>query len=178
MQVEFIVLDIVLAVQAVVVIGAIVFVLVSWKRAKENDKVNELVQSTLPKLDEILEGIRELVKTSRPAGEQLVDISKDLKKIAESTRETVTTVSDTVTDVSATVKRQISKADSIVTENLERIESISDSIAEKIMGPLAEISAVLKGGAVAIKYLRGGHTSTVAHGDGHDENGQDNVGIR
>lgn len=183
MQIELLILDIILAVQTIAVCSAIIFVVAAL--AKKNDVVNTHLKSVLPKIDEILDTVNALSKAARPAGEQLEDISKDLKKILESTRETAHsvsdtahTLSDTVRDVSLTVRRQVSRADNLMTENLEKIESISDQVTEKIVVPLSEISAVLKAGAVAIKYLRGTRAPTIAQGDGHEENGGDDTAIR
>ena len=185
MQVELLILDIILAVQTIVVCSAVIFLVLALRHVKKSEVVNTHLKSVLPKVDEILAGVNELVKAAQPAGEQLGDISKDLKKILESTRETAHTVSDTahtvsdtVRDVSLTVRRQVSRADSIVSENLEKVEAISDQFTEKIVGPLSEISAIIKGGAVAIKYLRGTHAPTVANGDGHEEDGEDDATIR
>ncbi len=182
MQIELVVLDIILAVQAIAICSAIIFLVSALKRVRKNDVVNSHLKSVLPKIDEILETVNELAKAARPAGEQLEDIGKDLKQIVESTRETAHTVSDTahtvsdaVRDVSLTVRRQVSRADGIVTENLEKIESISDQITEKIVGPLSEISAILKAGAVAVKYLRGTGAPTTAQSDGHEEDGEDDT---
>jgi methyl-accepting chemotaxis protein len=184
-QTELIILDIILGVQTIAICSAIVFLVWSLERMKKNDVVNTHLKSVLPKIDEILATVNALTKAALPAGEEVGDISKDVRKIVESTREaaqrvsdTAQTVSDTVRDLSLTVRRQISRADGIMSENLEKVESISDQITEKIVGPLSEISAILKGGAVAVKYLRGARAATVAQGDGHEEDGADAVANR
>jgi len=170
MLTTLIILDALIAVQTVIVIALAIVLLVVLKRAmKATDALRHSVLELLPKVNGTLEKVDEMVKASQPVGGRAAEISADVQKIVESTRGTVDNVADVVNEVSSRIKIQAERVDAVLTDSLQKIEQLSDTVTENLMMPMAELSAVIRGGYAAAKYLRRPKTPTVAPGDGHEE---------
>jgi hypothetical protein len=170
MLTTFIILDALIGIQVLMMIAAAVVLFVVLRRAlKSLETLQTSALDLLPKVDQILERVNGLVKASEPIGGSAADITADVKRIVESTRGSVEHVTQVVNDVSARAKTQAERMDAVLADTLDRFERISATVTENLVAPMAEISAVLRGGYAAAKYLRRQRTPSGAPGDGHEE---------
>ncbi|RJP26813.1 MAG: hypothetical protein C4520_00160 [Candidatus Abyssobacteria bacterium SURF_5] len=170
MLTTFIILDALIALQTAIIIASAIVLLVVLRRAiSASHAVRQSVNDLLPRVNEILERVNEFVKASQPVGGRAADISGDIKVMVESARGSVAAMTDVVNDVSTRVKNQAERVDAVFTENLNKFERLSDTVSENLLAPMAEISALLRGGYAAAKYLRRQKASAPTGGDGHEE---------
>jgi uncharacterized protein YoxC len=170
MLTTFIILDALIAVQVLIIIAtAVVLFAVLGRTMKILQSMRESVVELLPRVDELLIRVNDLIKASEPIGGKAADISADVQKMVETTRGSVENISGTVNDISFRVRNQAERVDSVITENLNRLEKLSSTMAENFAMPMAEISAVLRGGYAAAKYLRRQKAPASQGGDGHEQ---------
>jgi methyl-accepting chemotaxis protein len=149
------VLDAILAVQSVVVIVVGVFLFMASKRVLSTmEKVEALLTSLEPKINDILGGIDQFLKTTQPVSKQIVDMSGDIKEIVASAKETSHRVADVVDETGLRARQQIAKVDTMVTETVEKAQTVTRALTENVMDPLLEVAAFLKGVRVAIRCFR------------------------
>jgi uncharacterized protein YoxC len=170
MLTTFIILDALIAVQVLIIIAtAIVLFAVLGRTMRILQAMRQSVVELLPRVDELLVRVNDLIKASEPIGGKAADISADVQKMVETTRGSVENISGTVNDISFRVRNQAERVDSVITENLNKLEKLSNTMAENFAMPMAEISAVLRGGYAAAKYLRRQKAAPPQGGDGHEQ---------
>ena len=152
------VLTVILALQTAIVVVAGIFLLLALRRVqKTTEHYDALLRSMEPKLTEIVEDINQLVKSSQPVGRQLVDIGANVKEIVESAKNVTQSVADIIEDTSSKARVHIARVDTIVADTVEKTEVVTHSLSENLFTPLMEISALIKGVRVAVKYVRSRH---------------------
>ena len=154
--ISWVLLLLILALQTAGLLVAVRYLVRMGRSVEESTRqLNRLLGELGPRLIEISDGVNGVVRSCRPLGEQLVDISLDIKEVVGHVRETSADVSELIRDTSHSARRQISHIDNIVTDTVKKMESVTNSLTDHILSPLAEVAAVLRGVRAAVGVLRG-----------------------
>ncbi|GAB4349294.1 MAG: hypothetical protein Kow0099_32280 [Candidatus Abyssubacteria bacterium] len=168
MESETVLISILAAQTMFIAVGIVFFIWSGWHARKRAGELSELINSASPRVNDILDELREFLDSAKPAGEQLVLITSEIRSIVNSTRETVELVTDLVNEADLTFRKQLERADELVAKDLKRLEELSDLVASEIAEPVSEVAALIKGGRVAAKYIFRQHAPQDTNGHNED----------
>lgn len=108
-------------------------------RADVKQRLDPLTQSTL-----------EIVNNSR---EPLRNITANLAEISHMLRNRTSHVDALAAEVVDKSRLQIIRVDQMVSDLLEKVEKTTDAVQRGVLGPIQEVSAVLKGVRSGLEFL-------------------------
>jgi len=108
-------------------------------RADVKQRLDPLAQSTL-----------EIVNNSR---EPLRTITANLADISRILRDRTTTADAVAAELLDKSRSQIARIDEMVTELVEKVETTADAVHRGVLGPIQEVSAVVKGVRSGLEFL-------------------------
>ncbi len=102
------------------------------------------------RLDPLSQSVLEIVTNSR---EPLRSITTNLADVSRTLRDRTANVDSVVADLVDKSRLQIIRVDQLVTELVAKVDTTADAVQRGVLGPLQEISAVIKGVRSGIDFL-------------------------
>jgi methyl-accepting chemotaxis protein len=132
-------------------VGVLAGVFVSIRRLVFNVErlrtdVEEKVEPTITDFKEVLVEAKDLLSSVRGAAENFASISESVKYQVER----VTAVIEDTTD---RARIQISKADEVVTDAIQKMEATSEIVHDNILVPVSEVAAIIRGVSSGLQFL-------------------------
>ena len=101
-------------------------------------------------LDPLTTSMTELLTITR---EPLQTVTSNLAEISQTLRERSAQVDEVVEDLMDKSRVQIIRADQLMANLVDKVEVTTDKVQETVLGPLNEISAVIKGVQSGLDFL-------------------------
>jgi len=108
-------------------------------RSDIKQRIDPLTQSTL-----------ELVNNSR---EPLRTITANLAEISTILKDRTSSADEVAAELLDKSRSQIVRVDRMVSDLVEKVESTADSVQKGVLGPIQEVSAVVKGVRTGLEFL-------------------------
>lgn len=102
------------------------------------------------RIDPLADSITEIVGTSR---EPLRSITADLVEVARVAREGAGKVDNALDDLLDRFRLQVIRVDQTLTDVLEKVDKTTTAVQRNIIGPVTEVSAILKGLQVGLDFF-------------------------
>ncbi len=102
------------------------------------------------RLEPLSQSVLEIVNNSR---EPLRNITNNLAEVSRTLRDRTANVDALVADLVDKSRLQIIRVDQLVTELVVKVETTADAVQRGVLGPLREVSAVIKGVRSGIDFL-------------------------
>jgi hypothetical protein len=102
------------------------------------------------RLDPLAQSALEIVNNSR---EPLRAISANLVEISQMLRDRTTSADQVAAELLDKSRLQIVRVDRMVTDLVEKVETTADSVQKGVLGPIQEVSAVVKGVRSGLEFL-------------------------
>ena len=102
------------------------------------------------RLEPLAQSAVEIVNSSR---EPLQTITTNLADISRILRERTTDADEVAGELLEKSRSQIVRVDRMVNDLVERVESTADSVQKGVLGPIQEVSAVVRGVRSGIEFL-------------------------
>ena len=102
------------------------------------------------RLDPLTASALEIVNNSR---EPLRIITKNLAEISQMLRDRTSNVDAVAADLVEKSRMQVVRVDQMVTDLVEKVETTADAVQRGVLGPIGEISAVVKGVRSGLEFL-------------------------
>jgi ABC-type transporter Mla subunit MlaD len=147
--------DTVLLLLVIVVTAAIVMqasaMLGMWLAVKKiPGQIDQIRADVKQQLDPLTHSANEILTTTR---DPLRTITVNLAEISQTLRARSTHVDTMVEELVDRSREQIVRADQLMSNLAEKIETTTDKVQETILTPLGEISAVIKGIQSGLEFL-------------------------
>lgn len=113
------------------------------------------------KVEPALSDLREVLGESRLILERLKTAAENFAGISETVRYQVERVNAVIEDTTDRARDQIARADEVVTDALEKMEATSAVVQQNVMGPIREVSALIRGVSGGLRFLFGGRKNQV-----------------
>jgi methyl-accepting chemotaxis protein len=111
----------------------------------------ESVRSDLKqRFDPLTQSVLEIVNNSR---EPLRTISANLAEISTILRDRTTNADQVAAELLEKSRSQIVRVDRMVSELVEKVETTADAVQKGVLGPIHEVSAVVKGVRSGLEFL-------------------------
>lgn len=123
-------------------------------------ELQRAVHQMQAKMDPLLFRFGRIVENSEEKISSIVTDAAEMTRLARGQAQKIDRV---VTDALDRMRTQIIRADVIITGTLEAIEDAGITVRRRVLGPLQQASAVLKGIRTGIDFIRG---ERGAHGTG------------
>lgn len=105
-------------------------------------EVSSLRAELTSHIDPLADSIAEIVATSRDPLRSLVN---DLAEVARVLRESSGSLDEVLDDLLDRFRLQVIRVDHTITDVLEKVDKTTATVQRNIIGPVSEVSAVLKG---------------------------------
>jgi hypothetical protein len=102
------------------------------------------------RLDPLTQSALEIVNNSR---EPLRTISANLAEISTILRNRTTNADEVAAELLDKSRAQIVRVDRMVSELVEKVETTADAVQKGVLGPIQEVSAVVKGVRSGLEFL-------------------------
>jgi hypothetical protein len=102
------------------------------------------------RIDPLSRSITEIVNNSR---EPLQTISNNLVEISDILRNRASNADEVAADLLDKSRVQIARVDTMVTGLVAKVETTADAVQKGVLGPISEISAVVKGVRSGLEFL-------------------------
>jgi len=102
------------------------------------------------RLEPLSQSVLEIVNNSR---EPLRTITANLAEISRILRDRTSNADQVASELLEKSRAQIARVDRMVTDLVEKVETTADSVQKGVLGPVQEISAVVKGVRSALEFL-------------------------
>jgi hypothetical protein len=102
------------------------------------------------RLDPLAQSILQIVNNSR---EPLLTITANLAEISQILRVRTTDADQVAAELLDKSRSQIVRVDRMVSELVAKVESTADSVQKGVLGPIHEVSAVVKGVRSGLEFL-------------------------
>lgn len=102
------------------------------------------------RIDPLADSITEIVTNSR---EPIRSITADLTEVARVAREGAGKVDNALDDLLDRFRLQVIRVDQTLTEVLEKVDKTTTAVQHNIIGPVTEVSAILKGLQVGLDFF-------------------------
>ena len=167
METRFTILLIEVGVAIVIQVGLLVAVLAAVKRsaARMESLADEIQRRAIPTLD----AAQQLITTTRPKIEEIIN------NAAESTatmKAQIERLDDTITDIVDRTRLHVIRADNIVGRTMDRVEETTDLVHHSVISPIRHISGIVQGLTAGLSALVGHSGRKPSRGAGntqHDE---------
>ncbi len=147
------VLLVLVAVFICIELGIMVGLLVTVRKLGGNlDRLRVLVEQqaepAIIEVREVLGEVKDILKSARVA-------TGNLTGVTETVRHQVEQVNSVIEETTDRARLQISKADEAVTSAIEKMEATSEIVQENVLGPVRELSALIRGLTSGLNFLFG-----------------------
>ena len=102
------------------------------------------------RIDPLAQSVLEIVNNSR---EPLQTISANLAEISTILRDRTSSADRVAADLLDRSRTQIVRVDRMVSELVEKVETTADAVQKGVLGPISEVSAVVKGVRSGLEFL-------------------------
>jgi len=102
------------------------------------------------RLDPLTQAVTEVVTNSR---EPLQNITANLAEISRMLRDRTANVDALMAEMVDKTRGQVIRVDQMVSDLVEKVESTADAVQRQVLGPVQEVSAVLKGLRSGLEFL-------------------------
>jgi hypothetical protein len=102
------------------------------------------------RIDPLAQSVLEIVNNSR---EPLQTISANLAEISTMLRNRTSNADQVAAELLDKSRTQIVRVDRMVTDLVERVETTADAVQKGVLGPISEVSAVVKGVRSGLEFL-------------------------
>jgi len=102
------------------------------------------------RLDPLTQSALEIVNNSR---EPLRTITANLAEISQILRDRTTNADQVAAELLDKSRSQIVRVDRMVSELVEKVENTADTVQKGVLGPIQEVSAVVKGVRSGLEFL-------------------------
>ncbi|MEJ2010112.1 MAG: hypothetical protein P8Z30_18480 [Acidobacteriota bacterium] len=102
------------------------------------------------RIDPLAESVTEIVANSR---DPLRTITSDLAEVARVARERTGKVDEVLDDLLDRFRLQVVRIDQTLTDVLEKVDKTTTVVQKNIVGPVSEVSAILKGLQVGLDFF-------------------------
>ena len=102
------------------------------------------------RIDPLAQSILAVVDNSR---EPLQTISKNLAEISTMLHDRASNADQVAAELLDKSRTQITRVDNMVTELVAKVETTADAVQKGVLGPVSEISAVVKGVRSGLEFL-------------------------
>ena len=135
----------------IIQVGVLAGVFASIRRLTFNverlrTNVEEKVEPTITDFREVLGEAKDILSNVRGAAENFASISETVKHQVEQ-------VNAVIEDTTDRARIQISKADEVVTDAIQKMEATSAIVQENILTPVHEVSAIIRGVSSGLQVL-------------------------
>ena len=135
----------------VIQVGVLAGVFVSLRRLVFNVErlrtdVEEKVEPTITDFKEVLVEAKDILSSVRGAAENFASISELVKYQVER-------VNAVIEDTTDRARIQISKADEVVTDAIQKMEATSEIVHDHILAPVSEVAAIIRGVSSGLQFL-------------------------
>ncbi len=117
---------------------------------KLQQEIEGIRADTKQRLDPLAQGLSEIVANSR---DPLRTVTANLAEVSQILRDRTRNVDGLMDDLVDKTRLQVIRADQVVTSLLERVETTGATIQQTVLGPIQEVSAVIKGVRTAVEFL-------------------------
>ncbi len=125
--------------------------LVIWLAVRKLPAQIESVRSEFKqRLEPLAQSALEVVNNSR---EPLRTITANLAEISQVLRNRTTSADQVAAELLGKSREQIVRVDRMVTDLVEKVETTADSVQKGVLGPIQEVSAVVKGVRTGLEFL-------------------------
>ena len=122
-----------------------------WLAVRKVPGQIETVRSDVKqRIDPLAQSVLEIVNNSR---EPLRTISANLAEISTMLRNRTSNADQVAAELLDKSRTQIVRVDRMVTDLVERVETTADAVQKGVLGPVSEISAVVKGVRSGLEFL-------------------------
>jgi hypothetical protein len=122
-----------------------------WLAVRKVPGQIETVRSDVKqRIDPLAQSVLEIVNNSR---EPLRTISANLAEISTMLRNRTSNADQVAAELLDKSRTQIVRIDRMVTDLVERVETTADAVQKGVLGPVSEISAVVKGVRSGLEFL-------------------------
>lgn len=144
-------LTVALILVAVAVLMQAWVMLAIWLALRKVPAQIESVRSDVKqRLDPLTQSALEIVQNSR---EPLRVITANLAEISQILRDRTTSADRLAAELLDKSRLQIARVDLMVSDLVEKVESTADSVQKGVLGPIQEVSAVVKGVRSGLEFL-------------------------
>ena len=140
---------IIIAAAAVVLQAFVMFGLYKAIRRIEDD-VAGMRADVARRIEPLADSLKEIITNSR---DPLRSITTDLAEVARVAREGAGKVDDVLDDLLDRFRLQVIRVDQTVTDVLEKVDKTTTAVQKNIIGPVTEVSAILKGLQVGLDFF-------------------------
>ncbi len=140
---------IIIAAAAVVLQAFVMFGLYKAIRRIQDD-VAGMRTDVARRIEPLADSLKEIITNSR---DPLRSITTDLAEVARVAREGAGKVDDVLDDLLDRFRLQVIRVDQTVTDVLEKVDKTTTAVQKNIIGPVTEVSAILKGLQVGLDFF-------------------------
>lgn len=140
---------IIIAAAAVVLQAFVMFGLYKAIRRIQDD-VAGMRADVARRIEPLADSLKEIITNSR---DPLRSITTDLAEVARVAREGAGKVDDVLDDLLDRFRLQVIRVDQTVTDVLEKVDKTTTAVQKNIIGPVTEVSAILKGLQVGLDFF-------------------------
>ncbi|MGH7868976.1 MAG: hypothetical protein ACREP9_15400 [Candidatus Dormibacteraceae bacterium] len=133
-----------LLLQAAVMVG--IFVSVRKFLAETDNVIRDIRRRTEPLLD----AVNGMVQDSR---EPVRSVLANLSEISRTVKERTTLVDARVAEMADTIRLQVARIDQLIGTFVEKATTTADVLQSGVLGPLYQVSAIIKGMQTGIDYF-------------------------
>jgi len=102
------------------------------------------------RLDPLTQSVLQIVNNSR---EPLLTITTNLAEISQILRDRTSNADQVAAELLDKSRLQIVRVDRMISELVEKVESTANSVQKGVLGPIHEVSAVVKGVRSGLEFL-------------------------
>jgi phosphoenolpyruvate synthase/pyruvate phosphate dikinase len=102
------------------------------------------------RIDPLAQSALEIINNSR---EPLRTISANLAEISQMLRDRTSNADQVAAELLEKTRSQIVRVDGMVSDLVEKVETTADSVQKGVLGPIQEVSAVVKGVRSGLEFL-------------------------
>ena len=114
------------------------------------DQIENVRNDVKQRLDPLTQSALEIVNNSR---EPLRTMTSNLAEISRMLRDRTSNVDTLVADAVDKTRLQIIRVDQMVSELVVKVENTADAVQRGVLGPINEVSALLKGVRSGLEFL-------------------------
>ncbi len=113
-------------------------------------QIEDIRRDIKQRIDPVTQSVTEILASSR---EPVGSITANLAEISRILRERTSQVDSLLADLADKSRVQIIRVDRMVSDLTEKIEATADVVQRKVLAPILEVSAVIKGVRSGLEFL-------------------------
>jgi hypothetical protein len=139
---------------AAVFLQAVVLIALLFAMRKLSARIQEVTDETQSRVFPLLENakvmqqdVKDLLETTRPKLDLVLD---NLAHMTTTARTNVERADATLNDLLDRVRLQVIRADEMVTRTMDRVEETSEKVQHSVMSPVRQVSGILQAVSVGV----------------------------